>query len=223
MMVENFQTHQVLLPAIKQRVLALTSAAVQLCNALPSRAASPHQGLFSAVRQPGQALLSVATHPGPVQLMEALLASTAVLPSQAHLVAVVYPGRALLLGVMETPAIIAQEARLLGHSSRHSIPGAPINPSSGPFWSRKFYQGESEFLETVKDGSPWCGSKWPWMGPDGVHSVVRAQQWAAAWVCVRGSLIHRMAETHILSSPPGQWGVILPAYPESEDSLNQET
>ena len=116
-----------------------------------------------------------------------------------------------------------QEARLLGHSSRHSIPGAPINPSSGPFWSRKFYQGESEFLETVKDGSPWCGSKWPWMGPDGVHSVVRAQQWAAAWVCVRGSLIHRMAETHILSSPPGQWGVILPAYPESEDSLNQET
>ena len=125
--------------------------------------------------------------------------------------------------ILETPAIIAQEARLLGHSSRHSIPGAPINPSSGPFWSRKFYQGESEFLETVKDGSPWCGSKWPWMGPDGVHSVVRAQQWAAAWVCVRGSLIHRMAETHILSSPPGQWGVILPAYPESEDSLNQET
>lgn len=49
--------------------------------------------------------------------------------------------------ILETPAITAQEARLLGHSSHHSIPGAPINPSSGPFWSRKFYQEESEFLE----------------------------------------------------------------------------
>lgn len=38
--------------------------------------------------------------------------------------------------ILETPAIIAQEARLLGHSSHHSR--APINPSSGPFWSRKF-------------------------------------------------------------------------------------
>lgn len=43
--------------------------------------------------------------------MEALLASTAVLPSQAHLVAVVYPGRALLLGVKhQRPALLNAEA-----------------------------------------------------------------------------------------------------------------
>lgn len=38
-------------------------------------------------------------------------------------------------------------------------------------------------------------------GADGVHSVVRAQQWAAAQVCVRGFLIHHMAETPILTFP----------------------
>lgn len=110
--------------------------------------------------------------------------------------------------ILETPAITAQEARLLGHSSHHSTPGAPINPSSGPFWSRKFYQEESEFLETVEDGSPWCGSKQPEVGPDGVHSAARARQWAAAWVCARGSLIHRMAETPLLNFPSWTMGVI---------------
>lgn len=74
-------------------------------------------------------------------------------------------------------------------------------------------------METVKDGLPWCGSKWPWVGPDGVHSVVRAQQWAAAWVCVRGFLIHRMAETPILTFPTWTMGVISAYLPRVRGSL----